>query len=328
MSTAERDAIVNVRERWELEDRHFTPWLSKNLHQLGEVLNAELELIRTEEPVGPYYLDILAKETDTGVLVAIENQLDETDHSHLGQLLTYASGCDARIAIWIAPEFGYEHAAAMNRLNEWTGESISFYAIKVEVIKKAGGECLEPILRKVVYPGGWNKDITLKSGEMPQTIRRHYDFFQPLTTKLLGEGFADKAVQEFNHTDRFFPSRLNPGIGYAASFWKNSAWVTLHIRTEDNQRSNQIFDGLRKQQGQIEECLEADWLWQRWDNYTFSSINMRRDGSIDDPPERLEEIRAWMAEQLPKLKEVLDPHLERVLNELQSEGAGDGGPAP
>ena len=74
---------------------------------------------------------------DTGVnVVAIENQLEETDHSHLGQLLTYATGCGAHIAIWVAPEFGYEHAEALHRLNEWTSERIRFYGVKIEVIKE------------------------------------------------------------------------------------------------------------------------------------------------------------------------------------------------
>ena len=311
---------VNIREVWPHEEYNFTPWLADNLHLLGDALGMKLELDQREAAVGPYSLDILARESDTGVLVAIENQLEETDLTHLGQLLTYATGCGAHVAIWVAPEFGYEHAQALHRLNEWTSERIRFYGVKIEVIKKGGDACPEPRFRKVVYPGGWNKDITLRSMEMPERIRRYYDFFQPLITKLLGEGFADKAVREFDHTDRFFPSRLNPGIGYAASFWKNSAWVTLHIRTGDNKLTNQIFDTLRKQQEQIEKCLKADWRWQRWDNYTFSSINIRRDGSIDDPQEKLEETRAWMLEYLPKLKEVLDPHLERVLKELQPEG--------
>ena len=314
---------VNVRERWPHEEHNFTPWLAENLTLLGEALGMDLKEVRQEAQVGPFSLDILAKEVGSDVNVVIENQLEETDHSHLGQLLTYATGYNAHIAIWVASDFVYEHAEALHRLNELTSESIRFYGVKIEVIKEDGDACPEPRFRKVVYPGCWNKENTLKKSERPPTIQRYHDFFQPLISRLLGEGFADKAVQEFDHTDRFFPSRLNPSIGYAASFWKNSAWVTLHIRTGDNKLTNQIFDTLRKQQEQIEECLKADWHWQRWDNYTFSSINIRRDGSMDDPQEKLEEIRAWMLEYLPKLKEVLDPHLERVLKELQPEGAGD-----
>ena len=178
--------LVDVRTKWKHEGLDFTPWLAKNLHLLGDTLGMELEPVQTEVPVGPYYLDILAREADDGALVAIENQLEETDLSHLGQLITYATGCGAHVAIWVAPEFGYEHAQALHRLNEWTNGRIRFFGVKVEVIKKAGG-VPTPRFRKVVYPGGWSKEATLPSGEMPPTKRRHHEFFQPLVTKLHGE---------------------------------------------------------------------------------------------------------------------------------------------
>ena len=117
--------IVDPRSKWGHEALEFTPWLAKNLDLLGEVLGLELEFVQTEKRVGPFYLDILAKEGEN-VLVAIENQLEETDFSHLGQLLTYATGCDARIAIWVAPEFTYEHTHALHTLNEWANGKIAF----------------------------------------------------------------------------------------------------------------------------------------------------------------------------------------------------------
>ena len=110
----------------------------KNLQVLGDSLGLKLEWIQSEVPIGPYFLDILARETREDAKVAIENQLEETNLHHLGQLLTYATGCGAHIAIWVAPEFGYEHAQALHLLNEWTNGRIRFYGVKVEVIKKAG----------------------------------------------------------------------------------------------------------------------------------------------------------------------------------------------
>ena len=322
--TVPEDGIeeVEVRKLWEHEALNFTPWLAKNLHLLGDALGMKLELDQTEVPVGPYFLDILAKDTDEDVLVAIENQLEETDLHHLGQLLTYATGCDAQVAVWVAPEFGYEHAQALYRLNEWTKESIRFFGVKVEVFKKAGGERREARFRKVVYPGGWNKEATLKSGEMPATQRQYYDFFQPLITELLGEGFADKVFQHFNYADRIFPSSLDPGIGYEVSFYKDWAWVTLNIRMEETELTKRIFDKLEVDREVIERSVEAgpapDWQWLRHDHFMYSSISVRREGSINDHPERLEETKAWMLDLLLKFKEVFGPRLERILKELQS----------
>ena len=315
---------VDVRTMWEHEALDFTPWLAENLHLLGDALGMNLESVQMEVPVGPYYLDILARDADDGVKVAIENQLEETDLHHLGQLLTYATGSGAQVAIWVAPEFVYEHAQALHRLNEWTKESIKFFGVKVEVIEKAGGEPLEARFRKVVYPGGWEKDVTLPSGEMPATKRQYHEFFQPLVTKLLGDGFADKTIQHWDHTGRFFPSRFDEYTGYAVSFWKNCAWVSLHIQMEDTELTKRIFDELVAKRDDVESSIDADadpeWEWLRHDRYTFSSINVRRDGSIDDPPEKLEETRAWMLDLLPKLREAFDPGLERVLKELHPEG--------
>lgn len=235
---------LTVRDKWKHEALDFTRWLAKNLNQLGDELGMKLELVQTEWPVGPYYLDILAKETVEGVKVAIENQLEETDLHHLGQLLTYATGCDAPIAIWVAPYFGYEHAQALHRLNKWTNDRIRFYGVKVEVVRTSGTDCPEARFRKVVYPGGWNKEITLLLLEMHPTTRRYYDFFQPLVDELLGRGFADKAESHFGRYGKFFRSRFSPNngypkVGYAASLeGSNDAWTTLHIRTEDIDQSN------------------------------------------------------------------------------------------
>ncbi len=310
-----RIETVGVQTVWPREDDDFTPWLAKNLHLLGEALNMKLELLKSEAPVGPYYLDILAKEVDRGVEAAIENQYGTTDMAHLGQLLIYAAGYDARIAIWVAPEFGYEHAKALHRLNEWTRDGIDFYGVQVRVIK-IGDSKPAPEFRPVVYPGGWNKDITLPSGGMSAVARKFRVFFQPLIGELIQADFDDRPVQRFNHTGRHFRSRLHSGIRYAASLeWKNDAWVTLHIEMEDKERTKQIFDRLKDDQTQIEKCLPGEWHWYRHDRHAFSSINLRRDGSIDDPPEKLAETRAWMLEYLPKLREVMDPRLGKILTE-------------
>ena len=108
MTPDQGESLVGVRELWDHEERDFTPWLADHLHLLGNEIGLRLELVARESPVGPFSLDILAKEPDTGVLVAIENQLEWTDFQHFGQLLTYATGSKAQVVIWVAPVFRYE----------------------------------------------------------------------------------------------------------------------------------------------------------------------------------------------------------------------------
>lgn len=313
---------VDVRSLWQHEALDFTPWLARNLRLLGEELGMALELVQVEKPIGSLFLDILARETGTDVLVAIENQLESTDIGHLGQLLTYATGCNAHVAIWVAPEFRYEYALALHRLNEWTRDEIRFYGIKVEVVRKSEVSHPEPRFRKVVYPGCWNKALTLPpEAPPPPYIQKYNDFFQPLIADLIGVNFADRSAQHFGHTGRFFPSRLARGVGYAVSFeGKNGAWVTLHVQTDDNELTKRIFDELEAERDAIEAGIDAgpdpEWHWLRHDRFTFSSINIRRDGSIDDPHEKLEETKAWMLDLVVKFKEAFDPRVARTLGEL------------
>ena len=139
--------LLDVRAKWPHEALDFTPWLAeqKNLELLGAELGLTLKFVAWEKQVGSMYLDILAREADTGGLVAIENQLEETDLGHLGQLLTYATGLDAHVAIWVATDFYDEYAQALHKLNRWTRVSVRFYGVKVEVVRRSGWRARGPL---------------------------------------------------------------------------------------------------------------------------------------------------------------------------------------
>lgn len=126
---------VNVRTIWKHEAQDFTPWLYNHIQELSDALGIDLEVEDIEVPVGPYYADILAKDTGTGKYVVIENQLEKTDHDHLGKCLTYASVLDASTVIWIASNFTDEHKKALDWLNDHTSDELAFYGIKLELLK-------------------------------------------------------------------------------------------------------------------------------------------------------------------------------------------------
>ena len=331
--TAPEDGVeqLDVRTCWEHEALDFTPWLAKqeNLDLLGAELGLSLECAQTEVQVGSMYLDILAKERDTGVLVAIENQLEETDLGHLGQLLTYASGLDARVAIWVAPAFYHEYAQALHKLNQWTADDVRFYGVKVEVVRKPGGEP-EARFRTVVYPGEWHLDRTLAPGAKSAVWQQHDDFFRPLIAELRRARFADSATQYFDYTGRVLPSGFDDGIGYAVSFWKTGAWVTLYIETEDKALTKRVFDALMENRAEIESRIAVapgdEWHWLRHNPHLFCSISVRKDGTIDDPPEELERTRAWMLDLLPRFRDVFDPRVKEILGEASpARDAGSAG---
>ena len=251
--------------------------------------------------------------------MAIENQLEWSDTHHLGQLMTYAGGCDVRVAIWVATGFSYEYAKALDWLNRTTIEGVRFYGIKVSAVRKVGESDPEPRFQKVVYPGGWDKAATLPLNQTPPHIQKHHDFFQPLVDELLRRNFADKVVQAWSFRGRRFAALFDKDSGYQVYLDRGDAWVTLHIRTWDSvERSNRIFDELMAQQEEIERIVGAglEWQWDREDKQYFSSISVKRDGTIDDSPEKLAEIRSWMLDLLPKFKEVFDPRMAEILARL------------
>ncbi|MCY4371602.1 MAG: hypothetical protein OXF41_19810 [bacterium] len=317
---------VPVRSLWPHEAYDFTRWLAENLDLLGGEIGLSLEWVNTEEPVGPFFLDILAKEAATGRSVAIENQLKWTNTHHLGQLLTYATGCEARVAIWVATEFQHEHAEALYRLNEWTVSGIDFYGVRVETVRRTADSQPEPRFRKVVWPGGWNKDITLRSD--PPRGMEHKAFFRPLIAELEKRRFSDQPpFKRWGHQSRFFRSPVNQGISYIAAL-DRTARVGLHIETGDKDLTKFVFDALVNDQQHLEARTVADpaprWDWRRHDRWNYSSILLFRDGKIDDSPGKLEESRQWMLQLLHQLRCAFDPPIEKILCQHQSQPTNDG----
>ena len=139
MTTTEMGRLerVALRDIWTTEAQDFTPWLAQpeNLAVLSETLNMDLETAGQEESVGPFRADILCRDTLDDSWVLIENQLERTDHTHLGQLLTYAAGLQTVTIVWVAANFTDEHRAALDWLNEITDERFRFFGLEVELWK-------------------------------------------------------------------------------------------------------------------------------------------------------------------------------------------------
>lgn len=159
---------VPLREVWSSESADFTPWLAQeeNLKLLGDTLGLDLALEATEQQVGPFRADIVAKDTTDGSFVLIENQLERTDHSHLGQLLTYAAGLSTVTIVWIAERFTDEHRAALDWLNEVTSQDIGFFGLEIE-LWRIGNSPAAPKFNIVSQPNEWVKTVSKARSETP-----------------------------------------------------------------------------------------------------------------------------------------------------------------
>lgn len=171
---------VDLRSLWADEARSFTPWLAEpdNLRLLGEALGMDLELVRTESEIGSFYADIVCRDTADGSHILIENQLERTDHTNLGQILTYAAGLDAVTVVWIAKRFHEAHRAALDWLNEHTVERVQFFGLEIEVYRIGGSEAA-PKFQVVARPNDWSREAPARaSSGRGETQEQQLRFWQ------------------------------------------------------------------------------------------------------------------------------------------------------
>ena len=158
MTELKRLEPVPLRDIWKSEPTNFTPWLAEpeNLSLLGETLGIELERKATEHSIGSFSADIVCVDTANDSNVVIENQLEDTDHLHAGQLLTYAAGLKATTVVWIAKKFRQEHASALKWLNDVTSSNVAFFGLEIE-LWRIGESAVAPKFNVVSGPDNWSR---------------------------------------------------------------------------------------------------------------------------------------------------------------------------
>ncbi len=154
---------VEVRTVWESEARDFTPWLLDHHDHLAEALGIDLDIERSEHPVGNFSLDLVGRDLTNDAVLIVENQLGGTDHNHLGQILTYAAGTGASSIVWIATSFREEHRQAIDWLNEQTQENVRFFGIELQVVQ-IGESLPAPLFKLVAQPNDWQKQVRSATG--------------------------------------------------------------------------------------------------------------------------------------------------------------------
>ena len=164
--------VKDLRSVWKNEAYDFTRWLAQdeNISLLGEELGLDVSVIKTEANVGSFNVDILAEDPQTADKIIIENQLERTDHDHLGKIITYASGFDAKHIIWIVKDVREEHSQAINWLNEHTDEDINFFLIKIE-LWKIGNSAIAPKFQIVARPNEWGKAVKSSTGKETEATK-------------------------------------------------------------------------------------------------------------------------------------------------------------
>jgi hypothetical protein len=318
---------IDLRELWPNEAHSFTPWLCLNLPSLGEVLGMDLEFVQQESPVGPFSLDIVARDLGSDRIVIIENQIEPTDHDHLGKLLTYAAGHEASVAVWIASSFREEHRQALDWLNNRTDNETEFFGVVLEALKIDDSRPA-PNFKLVAFPNDFRKrNVGRGTGKASPRSEAYAAFFQELIDRLRTQHQFTQARKGQPQSWYTFTSGLK-GVSYAVSFSMGGRVRTEIYIDRPNQAWNKwFFDLLLADRSQIENELGVTAEWERLDEKRASRIAIYRQGAITDDEQVLESIRGWAIEQLLPLKAVVGPKAAALVAQGGPEQAETGSPS-
>ena len=304
---------VDPREAWSHEAADFTPWLAEHISELGNALGLELELQSKEAAVGPFSLDLLARTLETNRTVIIENQLESTDHDHLGKLLTYAGGYDANVIVWVTRGFRDEHRQALDWLNQRTDGDTEFFGVVVEVWKIDDSRPA-PHFKMVATPNEWRKETaeSVRVGNMSDKSRRYKTFFQGLIDSLREREFTN-ARKALPYNSYLFSAGHGQRVRYAACLAEGKkARIEVYIDSSDKDWNEHLFEQLKEQKKAIESELSERLEWEPRKDRRLSRIAASREGSIEDDQETLKEIENWMVDKLLDFKRVFGPRLNEL----------------
>lgn len=268
---------VELKTIWENEAYNFTPWLAQkeNLELLGDAIGIELELEAQEKNVGPFRADILCKNTVDETKVLIENQLEITNHKHLGQLLTYAAGLESVVIVWVASKFHEQHRKALDWLNEITDERFSFFGLEVE-LWRIGNSSAAPKFNIISQPNNWSKTVAqaaknLDSQETSETKGLQYRYWQNFISYL--ENSSSKLRPQAptpKHWLTFSIGRSGFHVNALLNTVTNRIGVELVIADKDGEKSS--YHLLAKDKEVIEREIGSDLEWRENPEKNRSSI--------------------------------------------------------
>lgn len=308
---------VPLRELWPGEATDFTPWLSKNLHILSETIGIDLELESTEVSAGDFSADIIAREISTNKIVVIENQFGNTDHRHLGQIITYASVLGAEIVVWIAENIRAEHKAAIEFLNRNLKESLQLFALEAKTIKI---DASKPafILDSICFPLEMPRASKANQNETNETKEKYRTFFQGLIDALREKYRFTNARAGQPQNWYTFASENSKIYKYSACFSLNSRIrVEIYIDCGSKEKNEAILDGLYASKDDIENELGYELSWEQLPTKRACRIALYRDGDIDAESETLNDIQNWAIANLLKFKSIFPRRIESTLGSLR-----------
>lgn len=300
---------VLLRDVWKHEARDFTAWLQENIEVLNEMLDLNLTEVERERAAGSFNVDLVA-EDDMGNTVIIENQLEKSNHDHLGKLITYLTAREAKTAIWIVAEPRPEHINAVAWLNE--SKLASFYLLKLEAV------CIDdsspaPLLTLIVGPSEEAREV----GEAKKEMAERYSIRKKFWSELLNQSKTRTKL----HTN-ISPSEHGwistgagkSGLGFNYATTKDQSYVELYIDRGKNaeEENKKIYDALYADKEHIEKLFGSKLEWNRLDGKRASRIRKTIEGGYRTAEARWKEIHNSMIANMINLEKAIKPSIDKL----------------
>jgi hypothetical protein len=307
---------VSLRKVWKYEESDFTPWLAReeNLQLLNETLGLELECEAIEKAIGGFKADILCKEGTSDNYALIENQLTPTDHNHLGQLLTYSAGIDVNYVIWIADKFKDEHRAAIDWLNEITGENYNFFAIEVE-LWRIGNSNIAPKFNIASKPNDWSKSLATLAKESANnaktdTKKMQHQYWQEFMNYLSKSDTKIKTKKPLpQHWSVFSVGKTKCHLSTSINTRENVLQIRLNLR---GIQAKERYAYLYENKDEIENEIGSLLQWEERPDNPMSLITLSKTGvdptNREDWPQQFE----WLKTQLEAFYKCFFRYLKEI----------------
>ena len=299
---------VDIRDLWKHEQYDFSDWLSKeeNIENLNDILGLTLVDISKEAYVGSYRCDIFAKDETTGTKVIIENQLEASNHDHLGKIITYASGLDAKVVVWIVKQAKEEHRSAIEWLNNNTNNELNFFLIELHAYKIDDSNPA-PMFEVIEKPNGFIKNTKAINNQdnLNKSQSERLEFWNKFNEVVEQNG------KPFNirkaTTDHWYDVALGTSEAHISiNLVNKSSYVVIDVYINDNK---ELFDKLMDKKDIIESELGFKLVWDRLDNGKASRIKYRIKGLNFDDHSNYEELMKEIIDKVIIMRSVFKKYM-------------------
>ena len=304
---------VPLREVWKNEATDFTPWLEENIEVLNEVIDLEITSADRERAAGDFSVDLVAEDQDGGTVV-IENQLQASDHDHLGKLLTYIAALEAKAAVWIVARPRPEHTKAITWLNETT--ETPFYLLQVEAVT-IGGSDPAPLLTQIVGPSPEARAAGETRQEFSERQRLRRRFWALLLDRARPKTKLHSAVSP-GPANWISTGAGMSGLGWNYVIRKHDSRVELYIDNGDQERNLRLFDELVSHREEIDESFGERLDWQRLEGRKACRVQLEIDVGGWADQDRWPEIADAMIDAMIRLESAVGPQLKKARQSIFS----------